>query len=148
MRPDNRKRSMLFVVASALVAENGEVLLQRRPPKTAMADLWEFPGGKVEADETPEAALVRELREELGVEVDPGQLTPVGFASEALDGKHLVLLLYLVTNWVGVPEPLHASELCWVLPSSMRDLPMPPADMPLIAQLERALSERLKAQRP
>jgi 8-oxo-dGTP diphosphatase len=134
----NKKR--LWVSAAALVSGDGKILVQRRPPDKPMAGLWEFPGGKVEIGEAPEEALVRELREELGIEVERNALIPVAFASEALGAKHLILLLYLVRDWIGDPAPLHATELCWIDPSSMRDLPMPPADYPLIKQLELALS--------
>jgi len=127
------------VVAAALVDGSGRVLLQRRPPGKQMADLWEFPGGKIEPGETPEAALARELAEELAITVDPAAMTPLTFASAGLGARHLLLLLYVVREWAGAPQPLEASALAWVAPAAMRDLAMPPADAPLGAILERFL---------
>jgi 8-oxo-dGTP diphosphatase len=130
----------LFVVAAAMMDNNGKILLQQRPSGTSMAGLWEFPGGKVEPGETPEAALIREIFEELGVTLKAQALTPIAFASEALSDKHLILLLYLVREWEGHPEALHATSLDWVSPSAMHALAMPPADRPLVNQLERVLT--------
>lgn len=130
---------LLPVVAAALVDANGRVLLQCRPPGKQMAGLWEFPGGKVEAGETPEAALARELAEELGICVDQAAMTPLAFASAPLPGRHLLLLLYRITRWGGTPQPLEATDLVWCHPSAMHDLPMPPADVPLVAALERGM---------
>lgn len=123
----------------ALVDEEGRVLLQKRAPGRSMAGLWEFPGGKVEPGETPEAALVRELWEELGIEVAPEALAPACFASEALGEKHLVLLLSICRSWIGEPKALDAERISWVRVADMRALPMPPADTPLIGLLERLL---------
>ncbi|WCP12497.1 8-oxo-dGTP diphosphatase [Sphingobium sp. AntQ-1] len=131
--------SPLLVVAVALVDADGRVLLQQRPPGKAMADLWEFPGGKMEPGETPEAALVRELEEELGIETHSSCLAPATFASEALGEKHLLLLLYVCRKWKGMPEARHATALQWLKPAQMYALDMPPADLPLIGLLEALL---------
>jgi 8-oxo-dGTP diphosphatase len=126
----------LFVVAAALIDGDGRVLVQQRPPGKPMAGLWEFPGGKVEPGEVPEAALVRELTEELGITVESACLAPATFASESLGGRHLILLLYALRKWSGVPEAHHASALKWVRPLELHGLEMPPADKPLIGLLE------------
>ena len=128
--------SPLLVVAAALVDADGRVLLQQRPPGKAMAGLWEFPGGKVEADETPEAALIRELEEELGIRTHASCLAPASFASESLGDRHLLLLLYVCRKWQGLPEARHATALQWARPAQMYALPMPPADLPLIGLLD------------
>ena len=127
---------MLFVVAAALTNQAGEILLQKRPEGRQMAGLWEFPGGKVDAGESPESALVRELKEELGIDVEPQNLVPFAFASEPLEGRNLLLLLYRCHGWHGEPQALDADEIRWVLPQGMHDLPMPPADIPLVSALE------------
>jgi 8-oxo-dGTP diphosphatase len=127
---------IMLVVAAALVDADGRVLVQQRPLGKPMAGLWEFPGGKIEPGELPEAALVRELTEELGIAVDHNCLAPAAFASEALGQRHLLLLLYALRKWNGVPEPRHASALKWVRPPELHALPMPPADKPLIGLLE------------
>jgi len=132
---------LLPVVAAALVDAAGRVLLQRRPPGKAHAGLWEFPGGKVDAGENPEAALVRELAEELGLAADPAALEPVTFASVEGEEHHLLLLLYRVRRWTGTPEPRVADALAWVAPADMAALPMPPADVPLVAALGRTQHE-------
>lgn len=128
--------ALLLVVAAALIDREGRVLVQQRPPGAPMADLWEFPGGKVEPGEVPEAALVRELAEELGIELDAKDLLPLTFASESLGERHLTLLLYTLREWRGVPEPHHATALRWAKPHELRALAMPPADLPFIAVLE------------
>ncbi|WP_374942276.1 (deoxy)nucleoside triphosphate pyrophosphohydrolase [Sphingomonas sp.] len=130
---------LLPVVAAALVDGEGRVLLQQRPPGKAMAELWEFPGGKVEAGETPEDALVRELAEELGIAVTVDAPVPLAFASAAAGERHLLLLLYLVERWTGEPRALEATGLVWIRPRDMHTLPMPPADRPLVDALARRL---------
>lgn len=128
--------SPLLVVAVALVDADGRVLLQQRPPGKPMADLWEFPGGKVEPGEAPEAALIRELEEELGIRTHTSCLAPATFASEPLGDRHLLLLLYVCRKWQGMPEARHATALQWVKPAQMYALDMPPADLPLIGLLD------------
>ena len=131
--------SPLMVVAVALVDGDGRVLLQQRPPGKPMAGLWEFPGGKVEPGETPEAALVRELEEELGIETQESCLAPASFASEPLGDRHLLLLLYVCRKWRGVAEARHATALAWKRPAQMYARDMPPADLPLIGLLDALL---------
>jgi 8-oxo-dGTP diphosphatase len=126
----------MTVVAAALTDADGRVLLQRRATGRAMAGLWEFPGGKMEEGETPEAALTRELAEELGIHVDADALAPAAFASAAVGGAHMVLLLYLCRAWRGAPRPLDASALKWLRPGEMDASEMPPADRPLIGALK------------
>lgn len=127
---------MLMVVAAALVDGDGRVLVQQRPPGKPMAGLWEFPGGKVDPGELPEAALCRELEEELGIGVESACLAPASFASESLGDRHLLLLLYALRKWSGVPQAHHATALKWVRPLELHRLEMPPADKPLIGLLE------------
>jgi 8-oxo-dGTP diphosphatase len=129
----------MTVVAAALADASGRLLLQQRAQGRAMAGLWEFPGGKVEDGELPESALVRELREELGIEIAPADLAPACFASAPNGGRHMILLLYLCRRWQGEPRPLDASALRWETPAAMRALPMPPADAPLIDLIEALL---------
>lgn len=128
------------LVVAGLIVRDGLVLITQRRADQALPLQWEFPGGKVEPGEVPEAALVRELAEELGIDVEIGALIPAAFASEALGGRHLLLLLYRADVWQGVPEPHHASALRWVRPAEMRGMAMPPADVPLVDALERLLS--------
>lgn len=127
------------VVAAALLGGDGRILLQRRAAGRAMAGLWEFPGGKVEPGERPEAALARELQEELGIEVAEEALIAGPFASVDNGGRHMLLLLYLCRDWQGTPEALDADALCWATFAEMRSLAMPPADIPLVAMLETLL---------
>jgi 8-oxo-dGTP diphosphatase len=130
---------MLFVVAAALTNEKREILLQMRPQGRSLAGLWEFPGGKVEAGETPESALIRELKEELCIEVEAYDLIPITFASEPLGDTHLVLLLYICRKWTDDPVAAEAPEIAWTTLEEMRHLPMPPADAPFIDILEKIL---------
>lgn len=134
--PASAPSSLLTVVAVALVDADGRVLLQQRPPGKPMEGLWEFPGGKVEPGELPEAALVRELHEELGIETWASCLAPATFASAPLGDRHLLLLLYICRKWRGMVEARHATALKWVRPHQMHGLEMPPADLPLIGLLE------------
>lgn len=129
----------MLVVAAALIDGDGRVLVQKRPAGKPMAGLWEFPGGKVEAGETPEVALVRELAEELGVAVDSVDAEPLTFASAPLNDRHLILLLYTIRQWRGEPEARHASALQWASIATLETLSMPPADVPLVAALSRAI---------
>jgi 8-oxo-dGTP diphosphatase len=122
-----------------MVNSGGRILVQRRPAGKPMAGLWEFPGGKVEPGEVPEAALARELHEELGIALDESALVPACFASEALGARHLLLLLYVLRDWRGEVEARHAEELRWVTPGELRGLAMPPADVPLVGLLEKVL---------
>jgi 8-oxo-dGTP diphosphatase len=123
------------VVAAALTDGEGRVFVQRRPEGRAHAGLWEFPGGKVEPGETPEAALVRELAEELGIAVVAADLVPAAFATAPLGTRHLVLLLYRVRRWSGAIHPVEASASDWRHPRALRDLAMPPADVGLVDAL-------------
>lgn len=130
------KGNCLIVVAAALVDSDGRLLVQQRPEGKAMAGLWEFPGGKVEPDELPEAALIRELREELGIDVEKACLAPACFASEALGERHMILLVYICRKWRGIPQALEAPAIRWVRPVELHNLEMPPADKPLIGLLD------------
>lgn len=126
---------ILLVAACALVDVDGRVLLAKRPEGKSMAGLWEFPGGKVEKGETPEAALVRELEEELGIEVPEKCLAPFTFASHRYESFHLLMPLYVCRNWEGDIVPRLGQEIAWVRPNRLADYPMPPADEPLVAML-------------
>lgn len=126
---------ILLVVACALVDPDRRVLIAQRPEGKSLAGLWEFPGGKLETGETPEGALIRELREELGIETREACLAPVSFASHAYETIHLLMPLYVCRRWQGTPQAKEHSALKWVRPQALRDYPMPPADEPLIAAL-------------
>lgn len=123
---------MVLVSAVALIDADGRVLLAERPEGKAMAGLWEFPGGKVEPGETPEAALIRELHEELGIDTWASCLAPLTFASHAYDDFHLLMPLFACRRWQGTPRPREGQRLAWVRATDLRDYPMPPADVPLI----------------
>jgi 8-oxo-dGTP diphosphatase len=130
---------VVLVVACALVDEDGRVLLAQRPQGKAMAGLWEFPGGKVQAGETPEAALIRELKEELAIDVAASCLAPFTFASHRYATFHLLMPLYVCRKWKGELRALEHAALAWVRPLKLRDYPMPPADKPLAAMLRDLL---------
>ena len=136
--PAGTKRVVL-VVAVALVDPDGRVLLAQRPPGKTLAGLWEFPGGKVHADETPEAALVRELKEELDIDTAASCLAPFTFASHTYEDFHLLMPLYVCRVWNGTVRPLEGQKLAWVNPNRMGEYPMPPADVPLVAMLRDLL---------
>lgn len=129
---------LLIVAAAALVDGDGRVLVQQRGDG-ALAGLWEFPGGKLEPGETPAVALARELREELGIDVEQACLAPAIFSSEPIDARHLLLLLHVCRKWHGVPRPLAAVALRWARPVDLHALAMPAADRPLIGLLEALL---------
>tara|TARA_R110002049_G_scaffold44333_6_gene130253 strand:+ start:113965 stop:114363 length:399 start_codon:yes stop_codon:yes gene_type:complete len=126
---------ILLVSAVALIDPDGRVLLAQRPEGKSMAGLWEFPGGKVEAGETPEAALIRELHEELGIDTWASCLAPLTFASHSYDDFHLMMPLFACRKWDGTPMSREGQALKWVRPNDMRQYPMPAADVPLIATL-------------
>ena len=130
---------LLLVVAAALVDADGRVLLAQRPPGKQLAGLWEFPGGKIDGDERPEDALIRELKEELGVTVKAACLAPLTFASHAYEDFHLMMPLYVCRRWEGLVQPLEGQALKWVRAKALRDWPMPPADAPLIPHLVELL---------
>ena len=130
---------LLLVAAAALVDADGRVLICKRPAGKALAGLWEFPGGKVEAGETPEAALIRELDEELGIQVTAACLAPFVFASHPYDSVHLLMPLYLCRRWDGFVVAREHEALAWVKPKDMTGYPMPPADAPLVAWLRDIL---------
>ncbi len=131
--------TMTLVVAVALVDIDGRVLMAQRPEGKSMAGLWEFPGGKVHDGETPEAALIRELKEELDIDVTESCLAPFTFASHEYDDFHLLMPLYVCRRWEGTVRPLEGQTLKWVRPVHMADLPMPAADVPLVAMLRDLL---------
>ena len=125
----------MLVAAVALVDADGRVLIAQRPEGKSMAGLWEFPGGKVHDGETPERALIRELHEELGIDTEESCLAPFTFASYSYETFHLLMPLYLCRVWRGTPRPREGQTLKWVRPMRLKDYPMPPADVPLVAML-------------
>ena len=136
---DGIQARLVLVAACALIDPDRRVLIAQRPPGKGMAGLWEFPGGKVEAGESPEAALIRELREELDITVKEPCLAPFSFASHGYGDFHLLMPLYVCRRWEGTPKPLEHSALKWVTPKDLTQYNMPPADLPLIPMLRDLL---------
>ncbi len=132
---DNPSVKMLLVVAVALVDVDNRILIAQRPEGKNLAGMWEFPGGKVDAGERPEQALIRELQEELGIQTWESCLAPLTFASHAYEDFHLLMPLYICRRWEGVPQSQEGQALKWVRAGALRDYPMPPADIPLIPPL-------------
>jgi 8-oxo-dGTP diphosphatase len=130
---------LVLVAACALIDVDGRVLIAQRPPGKPMAGLWEFPGGKVEGGERPEDTLIRELAEELGIRVEEPCLAPLTFASHSYPDFHLLMPLYVCRRWDGMVAPREHVGLAWVRPNRLRDYPMPPADVPLVAHLTALL---------
>jgi len=133
------QKPLVLVAAVALLDADNRVLIAQRPEGKAMAGLWEFPGGKVEAGETPEAALIRELKEELHIDVPAPCLAPFTFASHEYDDFHLLMPLYICRKWHGAVAPTEGQAVKWVRPMRLRDYPMPSADAPLISMLQDLL---------
>jgi 8-oxo-dGTP diphosphatase len=136
--------TLRLVVAAALIRDDGHIFLQKRPEGKALAGLWEYPGGKVEPGETPEFALMRELKEEIGVAASPADMVPITFASQPAAGKHMILLLYVLNRWTGEAVAQEGQETGWFTLEQMADLPMPPADLPFIAPLAEYLARKEK----
>jgi 8-oxo-dGTP diphosphatase len=136
---DAPSRRIVLVAACALIDVDGRVLLAQRPEDKAMAGLWEFPGGKLEPGETPEACLIRELREELGVDTWASCLAPLTFASHAYEDFHLLMPLYVCRRWKGTAHGREGQALAWARANRLADYPMPPADAPLCAALRDLL---------
>jgi 8-oxo-dGTP diphosphatase len=130
---------LILVSAVALVDADGRILLAQRPAHKSMGGLWEFPGGKIEAGESPEAALIRELQEELDINTSESCIAPLSFASHAYDDFHLLMMLFVCRRWHGQPRPVEGGTLKWVKPNQLRDYPMPPADIPLISVIQDLL---------
>ncbi len=132
-------RPVVLVAAVALIDADGRVLLAERPAGKSMAGLWEFPGGKVEPGETPENALIRELKEELAIDITASCLAPFSFASHAYETFHLLMPLYVCRIWEGTVRPREGQQVTWARPGRLGDYPMPPADQPLVAMLRDLL---------
>lgn len=139
MNGDVGTKPVILVAAAALIDADGRVLLAERPAGRSMAGLWEFPGGKVEPGETPEQALIRELHEELAIDVSASCLAPFSFASHAYPEFHLLMPLYVCRRWQGIVRPREGQAIKWLRPAQMADIPMPPADKPLVAMLRDLL---------
>jgi 8-oxo-dGTP diphosphatase len=132
----------LLVAAGLLRRASGDVLVQQRPAGRDFTGLWEFPGGKIGTNESPEEALARELCEELGIIVDASALVPLSFTTTVQKGRALILLLFTVDHWQGTPEALHADQLRWVKVEELRRLAMPPADLPFIPLIEGRMTSQ------
>jgi len=130
---------VVLVAACALIDADGRVLIAERPSGKSMAGLWEFPGGKVDPGERPEDALIRELKEELGIVVNEACLAPLTFASHTYEDFHLLMPLYVCRRWEGMVTPREGQKLAWVRPNRLKEYPMPPADVPLISHLTTLL---------
>ncbi|MEE9427680.1 MAG: (deoxy)nucleoside triphosphate pyrophosphohydrolase [Paracoccaceae bacterium] len=130
---------IVLVSAVALIDKDGRVLLAQRPQGKSLAGLWEFPGGKVEPHETPEAALIRELHEELGIETWESCLAPLAFASHSYEDFHLLMPVFACRKWQGIAQGKEGQELAWVPAAKLRDYPMPPADIPLVPMIREWL---------
>lgn len=136
------KNKIVYVSACVLLRSDRRLLLAQRPEGKSLAGLWELPGGKIEKNETPEEALVREMREELAVTLNVDQLTPLTFASHAYESFHLVMPVFLATEWTGEPSPQEGQDIAWVFPEELSTLPAPEADIPLFAFLLKTFGER------
>jgi 8-oxo-dGTP diphosphatase len=139
VEPLSEPKPIILVAAVALVDVDGRVLIAQRPEGKSLAGLWEFPGGKVEPGETPEAALIRELQEELGIETWQSCLAPFTFASHTYETFHLLMPLFVCRKWQGMPMAREHAALKWVRAARLSDYPMPPADVPLVAMLRDLL---------
>ncbi len=130
-------KPVIYVAAAVLMQENGEILIAQRPKGKSMAGLWEFPGGKIEADETPEQALIRELQEELHITCSTEHMQPINFVSYDYGEFHLFMPFWLVTHWQGEVIPQENQAIRWIKPTELENFPMPPADKPLISMINR-----------
>ncbi len=137
--PEKPELPIVLVSAVCLLDKDSRILIAQRPEGKSMAGLWEFPGGKVDAGETPEYALMRELEEELGITARPCCFSPIGFASHAYDDFHLLMPLFVCRVWKGTPEPKEGQVLKWVRKENLMDYPMPEADIPLVSQIMSAV---------